>query len=233
MPEGAFFGQGKGGLFEPFVRGAARETAEKLRHVVERVFVRRILEHIGDVGHVVLKSQRVGADLFVAQHARTFWLPLCGQGGEHQLLERGQRGDRLFQEPVGPGSQRIAAAVAVARGGQHHADARLGLGEFGDQVDAVAIGQAEVDDHDRGAVDLQVAPRRAQAVRPSDPRAGAQAQKAHCLAGITAVFDDENGETQQGPRRGGSRDGGGERVLSIHDNFLEVCIATQSLLTVG
>ena len=68
-------------------------------------------------------------------------------------LEMGQRVDRFGQKSCRPRRQRRLVPCGVAAGAQHDQSRPAPPGQPPDQVGTVAVGQAQINDHDIGAVD--------------------------------------------------------------------------------
>ena len=139
--------------------------------------------------YVVLKGHDIGLDDLIRDLPQACRLPFTGQAGQHHLLEGGQRGNRLGQKAIRSGLECDLFPVQIAGGAKDHVNAGFGRGQFADQIAAAAVRQSQIDDHDGGAVDLQVTAGRAQAIRAPDSRTAAQAQQAHRFTGKAAVLD--------------------------------------------
>ena len=66
-----------------------------------------------------------------------------------------------------------------------------------DEGEAVAVGQAEVDHDDVGAIDREVAAGRVQAVGAADAGTALGGEEADRLGGAAAVLDEEDGDREE------------------------------------
>ena len=123
------------------------------------------------MGQIVAQPRRIGLDHLIRQDAQAGAPRLDRQGRQDGLLEHGQAFDGLGQEPVRPRRQGGIGQVGIAGYAQQHRHPGFGRGDLADQVGAIAVGKAQIDDHHRRAIGLQVPRGRTQAIGPPDPGA--------------------------------------------------------------
>ena len=132
------------------------------------------------------------------------------------MLKNSQRSDGFAQESLRTRSHRFALKRVIPGSGEHNAFFDLRFCEFLNQIGTVTIRQTHVHDNDGRAINLQVTPRRADAISPSDTRTRAQAQQSHRFASVAAVFYHQYCEAQQRTRSGRRRIVCGKWVIGIH-----------------
>ena len=188
---------GEGGVV-----GVAGNAGQKPRQIAPPLGIAPLTQDLHRMGQVIAQGQRVGNNRLVCR-GRLGWDKgrQIGQFGQHPHqggAKGGETFQRLVDKPIRARRQRRRPARRVARGGQHRPGPPRPLNEIANQRFPPPVGQAEVDQHDIGTIQLQMQMRAAQILGPAQAQPQLAAHQAQCLRGETAVFHRQQGQTAPG-----------------------------------